>query len=159
MRRVAHVVIGMALSLLLLMAGALVYLRSTGLATLAQPGTVETRLARAARRFAIPPQARALSNPVPASAEVVASGMAHYADHCASCHANDGSGATEIGRGFYPPAPDMRLPATQDLSDGELFHVIERGIRFTACRLAPHPGRKSRAGLVGFSASSAADAG
>jgi len=25
----------------------------------------------------------------------------------------------------------MRLPATQDLSDGELFYVIEHGIRFT----------------------------
>jgi len=57
--------------------------------------------------------------------------MAHYADHCASCHANDGSGDTAIGRGLYPKAPDMRRPATQDLSDGELFHVIEHGIRFT----------------------------
>ena len=25
----------------------------------------------------------------------------------------------------------MRLPATQELSDGELFYVIENGIRFT----------------------------
>jgi mono/diheme cytochrome c family protein len=57
--------------------------------------------------------------------------MAHFADHCASCHANDGSGNTEMGRGLFPKAPDMRLAATQQLSDGELFYVIERGIRFT----------------------------
>jgi hypothetical protein len=52
-------------------------------------------------------------------------------DHCASCHSNDGSGATEIGRRLYPRAPDMRLPATQELTDGELFHVIENGVRLT----------------------------
>jgi mono/diheme cytochrome c family protein len=57
--------------------------------------------------------------------------MAHYADHCAACHANDGSGETEIGRGLYPKAPDMRLPATQSLTDGELFYIIENGVRLT----------------------------
>ena len=29
-------------------------------------------------------------------------GREHFADHCASCHANDGSGDTTIGRGLYP---------------------------------------------------------
>ncbi len=37
-----------------------------------------------------------------------------------------------MGRRTYPPAPDMRLPATQRLSDGELFYVIENGVRLTA---------------------------
>jgi hypothetical protein len=36
-----------------------------------------------------------------------------------------------MGRGLYPKAPDMRLDATQQLSDGELFYIIEHGIRFT----------------------------
>ena len=63
--------------------------------------------------------------------ESIRDGMAHFADHCATCHANDGSGDTEMGRGLYPKAPDMRLPATQQLSDGELFYIIEHGIRFT----------------------------
>jgi mono/diheme cytochrome c family protein len=119
------------LLLVLPLAGGLVYLRSTGLDARAEPGPLETRLARAARRFAVPPAVRNMSNPVPASAEGLADGMNHYADHCASCHANDGSGDTEMGQGLYPKAPDMRLAATQNLSDGELFHVIEHGIRFT----------------------------
>ncbi|MBM3809577.1 MAG: cytochrome c, partial [Acidimicrobiia bacterium] len=55
----------------------------------------------------------------------------HFADHCASCHANDGSGHTEMGRNFYPKVPDMRLPRTQDLSDGELFYIIENGVMLT----------------------------
>jgi mono/diheme cytochrome c family protein len=109
----------------------LVYVRATGLDAMVEPGTVEARLARAARRVAIPSAIRTMTNPVPRSSTVAADGMAHFADHCASCHANDGSGDTAMGRGLFPRAPDMRLAATQQLSDGELFYVIERGIRFT----------------------------
>jgi mono/diheme cytochrome c family protein len=57
--------------------------------------------------------------------------MEHFADHCAVCHGNDGSGDTEAGRGLYPRSPDMRLAATQNLSDGELFYIIENGVRLT----------------------------
>jgi hypothetical protein len=58
-------------------------------------------------------------------------GPAHFADHCASCHANDGGGATELGRNMFPRAPDMRLPDTQNLTDGEIYWVIANGIRLT----------------------------
>lgn len=88
-------------------------------------------MARRARSFAIPARARERQNPIPVSPEALADGMAHYADHCASCHANDGSGKTEMGQGLFPKAPDMRLAPTQQMSDGELFYVIEDGIRFT----------------------------
>ena len=95
------------------------------------PGAIETKVAGLARRFAVPSDVRDRRNPVSPSPEVLEEGMAHFADHCASCHANDGSGNTEQGRGLYPKAPDMRLPATQRLTDGELFFIIERGVRFT----------------------------
>ena len=36
-----------------------------------------------------------------------------------------------INDGLYPPAPDLRVAATQDLSDGELFYIVKNGIRFT----------------------------
>ena len=32
---------------------------------------------------------------------------------------------------MYPPAPDMRKRTTQDMKDGELFYVIENGIRLS----------------------------
>ena len=57
--------------------------------------------------------------------------MAHFADHCAPCHGNDGSGDTLYGKGLYPKPPDLRLAETQGLSDGELFWIIENGICFT----------------------------
>jgi hypothetical protein len=41
------------------------------------------------------------------------------------------SGDTELGRSLYPKAPDMRLPDTQSLTDGELFYIIHNGVRFT----------------------------
>jgi len=60
-----------------------------------------------------------------------AQGERVYATFCASCHGNDGSGNTEMGRGLSPRAPDMRLPATQNLSDAELFYIIENGVWLT----------------------------
>jgi mono/diheme cytochrome c family protein len=83
------------------------------------------------RRLATPNADRERTNPVQPTGEVISEALEHYADHCAGCHANDGSGDTEIGRGLYPRAPDMRATATQTLTDGELFSIIEHGIRLT----------------------------
>ncbi len=81
---------------------------------------------------ALPADAALRPNPVPNTPEVLAEARAHWADHCASCHANDGSGDSLMGRRTYPPAPDMRRPETQHLSDGELFYIIQNGVRLTA---------------------------
>jgi mono/diheme cytochrome c family protein len=110
--------------------GGLWYLKD-GVSAKPTPSPLETSVARQLRAFAIPRGAVHRQNPVPASPEAIAEGMAHFADHCASCHANDGGGDTEMGRGLYPKAPDMRLPATQQLSDGMLFYIIENGVRLT----------------------------
>lgn len=96
-----------------------------------QPTLVETIIARRVRRLAVPARARNLPNPVAFSPDVFADARAHFADHCATCHANDGSGDTTIGRNLYPKAPDMRLDDTQRLSDGELYYIIQNGIRLT----------------------------
>ena len=95
------------------------------------PGPIETRVSRAARHYLIPAGARARTNPAPATGETLREGLEHWADHCASCHGNDGAGQTAIGQGLYPKAPDMRLPDTQSLSDGELFYIIEEGVKIT----------------------------
>jgi mono/diheme cytochrome c family protein len=96
-----------------------------------RPSTVEAQVARALRRLAIPREAREAANPVAASDEVLREGRAHFADHCATCHANDGSGDVPLGRGLYPPAPDMRKSPTQSLTDGEIFFIIHNGIPLT----------------------------
>jgi len=111
---------------------ALVLQNAHGFAANGQPTVVETWLARWARSAALPADARARANPVPNTAEVLADARAHWADHCASCHANGGTGDTFLGRHTHPPAPDMRLPATQRMTDGELFYIIQNGVRLTA---------------------------
>ena len=108
-----------------------VYFVTAGVSARPQPGALETFVARSIRGIAIRVRGHNLTNPIPLSDDAVAEGRAHFADHCASCHGNDGSGDTEMGRGLYPRAPDMRLPATQNLSDAELFHIIEDGVRLT----------------------------
>jgi mono/diheme cytochrome c family protein len=117
--------------LLVALVGTFVFLKTTGLRARATPGRLETAVARTARSWAVPGDYYEGRNPVLANEESIRNGMAHFADHCATCHANDGSGATQMGRSMFPPAPDMRAAGTQGLSDGELFYVIEYGVRFT----------------------------
>jgi mono/diheme cytochrome c family protein len=103
-----------------------------GFSAKAVPSAIEIRLAHLARSAAIPEKAHGLANPIPDSPQVEADARAHFADHCAVCHSNDGSGDAVMGKRTWPPAPDMRLPATQNMTDGELFYVIQNGIRFSA---------------------------
>jgi mono/diheme cytochrome c family protein len=102
-----------------------------GLSARATPTAMEAMIARNVRHLAIPANARNEHNPIAASDETLKGARAHFADHCASCHANDGSGDTMYGKGLYPKPPNLRLEDTQKLSDGELFWIIENGVRFT----------------------------
>jgi mono/diheme cytochrome c family protein len=106
-------------------------MKARGFSARAKPGRVETFLAHHARDLATPASVKNLTNPLSATELAVAEARDHFADHCAVCHANDGSGATEMGRNMYPPAPDMRSGHTQELTDGEIFNIIREGIRFT----------------------------
>lgn len=111
-----------------------------GFSARAEPSTIETLLASSARRLAVPSDYRQLHNPFPASPEYIAAGMEHFADHCATCHGNDGSGDTLFGKGLYPKPPDLRKAETQSKSDGELYYVIENGIRLSGMpAFAEHP--------------------
>jgi mono/diheme cytochrome c family protein len=106
-------------------------LTTHGFSAREKPGAIETFLARKARGLATPADAKALKNPVSPTPLPIAEGWDHFADHCAVCHANTGSGKTQINSGLYPPAPDLRKDATQQLTDGELMYIIKNGIRFT----------------------------
>lgn len=96
-----------------------------------RPSAAEAFLAHRMRHWAVPAKARKLKNPFTDSAEAVAAGRAHFADHCALCHGNDGRGQTEIGQNLYPRAPNMQEIETQALSDGEILYIIKNGVRLT----------------------------
>jgi mono/diheme cytochrome c family protein len=116
---------------LVVAAAALTIIVRRGLSSRDEPTMVEEAIARSVRHFATPASMRKARNPIPLKSDVLAEARAHWADHCATCHANDGSGQTEIGRNLYPKTPDMRRDRTQNLTDGELFSIIKNGIRLT----------------------------
>src|SRR6266498_3637369 len=94
--------------LLLVVAGVfgVIFLNTAkGFSAREEPSRIEEWVAREARSMAIPAEAKGKTNPIANSAEVLAEARAHWADHCASCHANNGSGETEMGKHLYPPSP------------------------------------------------------
>jgi mono/diheme cytochrome c family protein len=118
---------------LVLAAGAwgIVSLLQHGLSAREHPPRSEAFVARHLRHIAVPRAARDAANPASPTPEALARARSHFADHCASCHGNDGRGRTTLGENLYPKAPDMTLAGTQGLSDGEIFYIIENGVRFT----------------------------
>ena len=103
-----------------------------GFSALDEPTALEALMARTMRRLSVPSDLRGRKNPLPVTSEILGEGRDHFADHCATCHANDGKGQTAMGQKFYPRVPDMTSADTQAQSDGELYATIENGIRLTA---------------------------
>ena len=115
-------------------AGCLLYIGWTvhrGFSTRTAPGLAETEFAETMRSAAIPSRYGTMKNPVTVTPQILEEGKAHWADHCATCHANNGSGDTLYGRTMYPRPPDMRQRETQEMSDGELYYTIQNGVRLS----------------------------
>lgn len=133
----------LAISVVLLLVGCTVLawrIIGQGFSTRNQPGKLEAMLATTLRRAAIPSHEREAKNPVQVTPDVIRQGMAHWADHCAACHGNNGDGETMYGKTMYPRPPDMRLAHTQELSDGELYYTIKNGVRLSGMPAFGEPG-------------------
>lgn len=111
-----------------------------GFSTRTEPMQMEKVLATTIRGRAIPSRYKTMTNPVSTTPEVIHEGMAHWADHCATCHANNGSGDTMYGKTMYPHPPDMRQKDTQEMSDGELYYTINNGVRLSGMPAFGDPG-------------------
>jgi predicted CXXCH cytochrome family protein len=102
-----------------------------GFSAVDQPSALERVVARAVRNIGIPRRARNEKNSLSATPEILAEAREHFANRCANCHGNKGTGESNIGQNLYPKAPDLRLPATQNLTDGEIHYIIKNGVRLT----------------------------
>ncbi len=112
-----------------------------GLSARDNPSALEAYLVKTARNLSIPASERDARNPFAPTAEVLSEARAHFADHCATCHGNDGSGKTEIGQNLYPKPPDMRQSETQNLTNGQMYSIIHNGIRLTGMPAWGGPGK------------------
>lgn len=111
-----------------------------GFNTRTPPGALETSVATSMREAGIPSRYKSMRNPVTVTPDVLHEGMEHWADHCATCHANNGNGDTMYGKTMYPRPPDMRWRETQDMSDGELYYIIQNGIMLSGMPAFGSPG-------------------
>ena len=59
----------------------------------------------------------------------IASGAGLYAEMCSNCHLAPGMKRTEISRGLYPRAPELRRGSA--LTSAEEFWVVKHGIKMT----------------------------
>jgi predicted CXXCH cytochrome family protein len=108
-----------------------------------EPSSLEKIVARAARNLAIPSGARHEENPWKATPEILQEAREHFIARCAICHANDGTGQSKIGRNLYPKVPDLRMPLTQNLTDGEIHYIIQNGVRLTGMPAWGNPHEES----------------
>jgi mono/diheme cytochrome c family protein len=59
----------------------------------------------------------------------IAAGAGQYAEMCSFCHLAPGMKRTEISRGLYPRAPELRRGG--DLTPAEEFWVVKHGVKMT----------------------------
>ena len=95
------------------------------------PGSLETRLARFALARSVARRAPRTTNPLAGNADILREGGEHYKKMCVACHGAPGVDPSEIGEGLNPPAPDLTLERVQRLSDGELFWIVQNGVRMS----------------------------
>ena len=96
-----------------------------------EPTRMEAAAARAMRRWSAPADLRGERNPLPLNAGGAGRGAGALGRPLRLLPRQRRQGQDGDRRALYPRAPDMTLPATQSLSDGELFAIIENGVRLT----------------------------
>jgi mono/diheme cytochrome c family protein len=72
---------------------------------------------------------RTLANPLPAGPESVEQGRIAYGYYCIHCHGPQAEGYGTVGQSFSPLPANLKAPAIQTQSDGELFAKISLGYK------------------------------
>src|SRR5260370_5348448 len=119
----------LGIALLVIAYGAAVIRR--GFSAADQPSSLEKVVSRTVRNLGIPSGALDEKNPFTPTDEGLQEARELFANHCAGCHGKDGNAQSEIGQNLYPKAPDLRLPATQNLTDAEIHYLIKSGVLLT----------------------------
>ena len=125
--------LGVVFGILLVAAGAaaIVYTGSFNTSAEVPPGKMETRLATLALNKSVERRAPNKKNPLPSTPENLRGGLAHFRENCVVCHGAPGVDPGEIGQGLNPGAPDLTLPRVQERTDGQLYWLVDEGIRMS----------------------------
>jgi len=81
-----------------------------------------------AAAFKVPPEIASQTNPVKPTPEGLAQAKKMYSFDCAMCHGANGDGKGDMAVESKFVMKDWQDPAAlKDLSDGELFYIIQKG--------------------------------
>jgi mono/diheme cytochrome c family protein len=95
------------------------------------PGALERKIAEFALDRSVQRRAPKADSPFKPDPDVLRGGLAHYKAMCVTCHGAPGVDASEAGEGLNPAAPDLSSGKVQKRTDGELFWLVQSGIRMT----------------------------
>ncbi len=97
------------------------------------PGRFETWLANRVKSWAIRQASARAHQPLPPAhiAAAVSRGRGLFNMECAFCHGHNGQKTSAIGYSMYPRVLTLDSPQVQNLSNREMYWVIENGIRLS----------------------------
>jgi len=95
------------------------------------PSKIESLIAPWALDRSMARHAPTATNPFAKNTSVTSAGLALYRENCLVCHGVIGAPARELSAGLNPPPPALFGDDVQQLKDGELFWVVQNGIRMT----------------------------
>ncbi|MBZ5656724.1 MAG: c-type cytochrome [Acidobacteriia bacterium] len=94
------------------------------------PPKMEQHIAMTALDASMERHAPRVNNPVAPTDENLIEGMKIYTMNCAQCHGGLDRKPVELGRSFYPPAPNLILDPPDD-PEWHVFYAIRTGVRYT----------------------------
>jgi thiosulfate dehydrogenase len=94
------------------------------------PPKMERQIAMSALDASMERHAPRVNSPVPPTDENLIEGIKIYTMNCAGCHGGLDRKPVELGRSFYPPAPNLILDPPDD-PEWHVFYVIRTGVRYT----------------------------
>ncbi len=129
------ILLGVVLTLVLALIGAYVLVQS-GLIPAnadAQPGWLETWMARTSLDATLRRDAPKDQNPMALTDQNLLDGVHLFAQNCAVCHgsAKGVASASPIAKGLYPKPPQLATDGVEDDPEGYSFWKIKHGIRLT----------------------------
>jgi thiosulfate dehydrogenase len=125
-------VIGVVLTLIVLSAGAYIYLEK-GYADIRAdtPGPFDSLLGHAMDASA-ERHAPNVTSPVPDTPENLFAAARVYRTRCIICHGGPDGVHSELGEATSPPAPQFFGDDPPDLKQNENFYIVKNGVRMTA---------------------------
>lgn len=134
MQPVRGFVLGVILTVLTLVVGGYLFVRSGGvsLATTARPLPLEQTVADLALRASIG-NATGLKNPLPFTDDNMLAGVRVYKENCAVCHGAPEQLRTALSKGMFPSPPQLLEKEDMMTGDpeGETYWKVTHGIRLS----------------------------